>query len=49
MKKELSEHLKKAKFIPIHMIKDVVCGYLIEYIEDEFEVYKQYREVISFR
>ena len=28
-----------------HMIKGVVCGYLIEEIEDQFEVYKQCRQL----
>jgi hypothetical protein len=28
-----------------HMIKGVVCGYRIENIEDEFEVYKQCRRM----
>ncbi len=28
-----------------HMIKGVVCGYRIEEIEDEFEVYKQCRRL----
>ncbi len=28
-----------------HMIKGVVCGYRIEEIEDEFEVYKQSRQL----
>ncbi|WP_378184097.1 DUF2200 domain-containing protein [Aquimarina sp. SS2-1] len=28
-----------------HMIKGVVCGYRIEDIEDEFEVYKQCRQM----
>ena len=28
-----------------HMIKGVVCGYRIEEIEDEFEVYKQCRRM----
>ena len=35
---------EKAKIHPnAHMIKGVVCGYRIENIEDEFEVYKQCR------
>lgn len=35
---------EKAKIHPnAHMIKGVVCGYRIEDIEDEFEVYKQCR------
>lgn len=29
----------------VHMIKGVVCGYRIENIEDEFEVYKQCRRM----
>ena len=33
---------QNAKIHPnVHMIKGVVCGYRIEDIEDEFEVYKQ--------
>lgn len=28
-----------------HMIKGVVCGYRVEEIEDEFEVYKQCRRM----
>jgi len=28
-----------------HMIKGVVCGYRIEEIEDEFELYKQCRQM----
>jgi len=28
-----------------HMIKGVVCGYRIEEIEDEFEVYKKCRQM----
>ncbi len=37
---------KKAKFHPnAHMIKGVVCGYRIEEIEDEFELYKQCRQM----
>ena len=37
---------KKAKMHPnAHMIKGVVCGYRIEEIEDEFEVYKQCRQM----
>ena len=36
---------KKAKIHPnAHMIKGVVCGYRIEEIEDEFELYKQCRQ-----
>ena len=37
---------KKAKIHPnAHMIKGVVCGYRIEEIEDEFELYKQCRQM----
>lgn len=37
---------KKAKLHPnAHMIKGVVCGYRIEEIDDEFEVYKQCRQM----
>ncbi len=37
---------KKAKIHKnAHMIKGVVCGYRIEEIEDEFEVYKQCRQI----
>jgi len=37
---------EKAKIHPnAHMIKGVVCGYRIEEIEDEFEVYKQCRRL----
>lgn len=37
---------QKAKIHPnAHMIKGVVCGYRIEEIEDEFEVYKQCRRM----
>ncbi len=37
---------KKAKINPnAHMIKGVVCGYRIEEIEDEFELYKQCRQM----
>ena len=37
---------KKAKITPnAHMIKGVVCGYRIEEIEDEFNVYKQCRRM----
>ncbi|MDT0555402.1 DUF2200 domain-containing protein [Patiriisocius hiemis] len=36
----------KAKIHPnAHLIKGVVCGYRIEEIEDEFEVYKQCRRM----
>ena len=36
----------KAKINPnAHMIKGVVCGYRIEEIEEEFEVYKQCRQM----
>lgn len=35
---------KKAKIHPnAHLIKGVICGYRIEEIEDEFEVYKRCR------
>ena len=35
---------QKAKLHPnTHLIKGVICGYRIEEIEDEFEVYKQVR------
>lgn len=37
---------QEAKIHPnAHMIKGVVCGYRIEEIEDEFEVYKQCRRL----
>jgi len=37
---------EKAKIHPnAHMIKGVVCGYRIEDIEDEFELYKQCRQM----
>ncbi len=37
---------KKATIHPnAHMIKGVVCGYRIEEIADEFEVYKQCRQM----
>jgi len=37
---------QKAKMHPnAHMIKGVVCGYRIEEIEDEFELYKQCRQM----
>lgn len=37
---------KEAKLHPnAHLIKGVVCGYRIEDIEDEFEVYKQSRQM----
>ena len=37
---------QKAKIHPnAHMIKGVVCGYRIEEIEEEFEVYKQCRQM----
>lgn len=37
---------EKAKIHPnSHLIKGVVCGYRIEEIEDEFEVYKQCRQM----
>ncbi len=41
-----SAFFKKAKIHPnAHMIKGVVCGYRIEEIEDEFELYKQCRQM----
>ncbi|WP_223033381.1 DUF2200 domain-containing protein [Hanstruepera marina] len=37
---------EKANMHPnAHMIKGVVCGYRIEEIEDEFELYKQCRQM----
>ncbi|PWH82766.1 DUF2200 domain-containing protein [Algibacter marinivivus] len=37
---------KKAKIHPnAHLIKGVVCGYRIEDIEEEFELYKQCRQM----
>jgi hypothetical protein len=37
---------QKAKINPnAHLIKGVVCGYRIEEIEDEFELYKQCRRL----
>lgn len=37
---------KKAKIHPnAHLIKGVICGYRIEEIEDEFELYKQCRRM----
>ncbi|WP_412560260.1 DUF2200 domain-containing protein [Winogradskyella sp. MIT101101] len=37
---------QKAKIHPnAHLIKGVVCGYRIEDIEDEFEIYKQCRRM----
>ena len=37
---------EKASIHPnAHMIKGVVCGYRIEEIEDEFDVYKQCRQM----
>jgi len=37
---------ERAKIHPnAHLIKGVVCGYRIEEIEDEFEVYKQCRQM----
>ncbi len=37
---------EKAKIHPnAHMIKGVVCGYRIEEIEEEFELYKQCRQM----
>ena len=38
--------LKKAKIHPnAHLIKGVVCGYRIEEIAEEFELYKQCRQM----
>lgn len=47
MKKQLLEHFfQKAKINPnAHLIKGVVCGYRIEEIEDEFELYRQCRRM----
>ena len=40
------DFFQKAKIHPnAHMIKGVVCGYRIEEIEDEFEVYKKCRQM----
>jgi len=40
------QFFQKAKIHPnAHMIKGVVCGYRIEEIEDEFELYKQCRQM----
>ena len=40
------EFFKEAKIHPnVDMIKGVVCGYRIEEIEDEFEVYKKCRQM----
>ena len=37
---------QKAKIHPnAHLIKGVVCGYRVEEIEDEFETYKQCRQM----
>ncbi|APA65074.1 MULTISPECIES: DUF2200 domain-containing protein [Maribacter] len=37
---------QKAKIHPnAHLVKGVVCGYRIEEIEDEFEVYKRCRQM----
>ncbi|MDW3192034.1 MAG: DUF2200 family protein [Cytophagales bacterium] len=37
---------QKAKIHPnAHMIKGVVCGYRIEEIEEEFDIYKQCRQM----
>ncbi|AOW18202.1 hypothetical protein LPB03_12400 [Polaribacter vadi] len=37
---------ERAKFHPnAHLIKGVVCGYRIEEIENEFEIYKQCRQM----
>jgi len=37
---------QRAKFHPnAHMIKGVVCGYRIEEIEEEFELYKKCRQM----
>ena len=37
---------QKAKIHPnAHLIKGVVCGYRIEEVEDEFETYKQCRQM----
>ena len=37
---------QKAKIHPnAHLIKGVICGYRIEEIEDEFETYKQCRQM----
>ena len=37
---------EKAEITPnAHLIKGVVCGYRIEEIEDEFELYKQCRQM----
>lgn len=40
------DFFQKAKIHPnAHMIKGVVCGYRIEEIEDQFELYKQCRQM----
>ena len=45
-KKNLKTFFQKAKIHPnAHLIKGVVCGYRIEEIEDEFELYKQCRQM----
>ena len=39
------DFFQKAKIHPnSHLIKGAVCGYRIEEIEDEFELYKQYQQ-----
>lgn len=43
-KVDFETFFKKAKIHPnAHMIKGVICGYRIEDIDDEFEVYRQCR------
>lgn len=43
-KVDFETFFKRAKLHPnAHMIKGVICGYRIEEIDDEFEVYKQCR------
>ncbi len=45
-KVDFKTFFKKAKIHPnAHMIKGVVCGYRIEEIEEEFELYKQCRQM----
>lgn len=45
-KATFGDFFKKAKITPnAHLIKGVVCGYRIEEIEDEYEVYKQCRRM----
>lgn len=45
-KETFGDFFKKAKITPnAHLIKGVVCGYRIEEIEDEYEVYKQCRRM----